>query len=107
MVHESKKSDSARKKSANVTTKTNSESGRRPSPTPPLLRPLSPHCYGFSAKKVRTSSKNCRNFAQNSESAENGERIAECGGRGAIPPRNPPSPPPPSFFGFFGIFLKK
>ena len=60
MVHESKKSDSARKKSANVTTKTNSESGRSPSPTPPVLRPLSPHCSGFSAKKVRTSSKNCR-----------------------------------------------
>src|SRR3989338_7511121 len=35
MVHESKKSDSARKKSANVTTKTNSESGQSASPTPP------------------------------------------------------------------------
>src|SRR3989344_5638945 len=68
------------------TSNKSSESGRSPSPTPPVLRPLSPHCSGFSAKKVRTSSKNCRNFAQNSESAENGERIAECGGRGGIPP---------------------
>jgi len=44
------------------------------------------HSAGFSAKKVRTSSKNCRNFAKISTSVKNGDTGAEFGGQGDIPP---------------------
>jgi hypothetical protein len=61
------------------------------------------HSVGFSAKKVRTSSKNCRNFAQISKSEKNGDTGAEYGGRGGIPPSDPPSAPPAPFLILSGI----
>jgi hypothetical protein len=44
------------------------------------------HSLEFSENQVRTSSKNCRKKVKVAESAKNGEGIAECGGRGGIPP---------------------
>jgi len=66
-------------------------------------RIATPHCSGFSAKKVRTLFRNRHKFAKNSESPEKGERIAECGGRGGIPPQTPPAAPPASLLAFLGI----
>ena len=81
MVELSQMTSPAPKTASQRTTKTNSEGGRSPSPTPPVLRPPSPpfcdfkensvaerlriisfkkNHSGFSAKNVRTLSRNCR-----------------------------------------------